>query len=109
MTRASGAPVESGNPGTRLRFKAVLPGNHPDVVVPPNYAVDALLRWGYPLLPGAVICGPEFSGDKKTFFCAIEHPHEGRVFGRRWPTDGTVVPKSGVIAVRERSGKKTQY
>ena len=26
------------------------------------------------------VCGPEFSGDETTFFCAIQHPNDGKAF-----------------------------
>ena len=50
---APAAPM--GDPGDRLTFETVPPGDgsEPDVRVPPNYEVDVVLRWGDPLFPGA--------------------------------------------------------
>ncbi|MCX8048477.1 MAG: PhoX family phosphatase [Methylohalobius sp.] len=68
-----------------------------------------LLRQFLSGVPGCEICGPEFSGDNRTFFCAVQHPHEGEVFSRRWPfwpSDEREVSKPSVIAVYEKSGRK---
>ncbi|MEN3029069.1 MAG: PhoX family phosphatase [Aquificaceae bacterium] len=59
-------------------------------------------------VPGCEICGPEFSDDWKTFFCAIQHPGEGGRGGSRtrWPyEDGCEVPRPSVIAVWRRGGR----
>ncbi len=56
--------------------------------------------------PGCEICGPEFSDDWKTFFCAIQHPGESG-WQTRWPYDGTAnVPRPSVIAVWRRDGRE---
>jgi len=57
-------------------------------------------------VPGGEVCGPEFSGDNHSLFCAIQHPHDGQAFENLWPTDETDVSKPSLIAVRENSGLK---
>ncbi len=55
---------------------------------------------------GCEICGPEFTPDFRTLFCAIQHPGEGGTLERpisRWP-DGTVPPRPSVVAVRHPEG-----
>ncbi|MFE8033739.1 PhoX family protein [Thiohalocapsa marina] len=66
-----------------------------------------LLRQFLSGVPGGEVCGPEFSGDNKTFFCAIQHPYEGKGVGHenKWPL-GEPVSKPSLVAVRELSGKK---
>ncbi|MCS7262816.1 MAG: DUF839 domain-containing protein, partial [Aquificaceae bacterium] len=70
-------------------------------------------------VPGCEICGPEFSNDWKTFFCAIQHPGEAEDGGSntpssRWPYDNPnnpndpnnlPVPRPSVIAVWRRDGR----
>jgi len=65
-----------------------------------------LLRQFLSGVPGGEVCGPEFSGDNKTFFCAIQHPNDGNAFVNIWPTDEAVVSKPSLIAVREKHGRK---
>lgn len=66
-----------------------------------------LLRQFLSGVPGGEVCGPEFSGDNKTLFCAIQHPHDGHAFARVWPIgDPDGVSKSSLIAVRERRRHK---
>ena len=57
-------------------------------------------------VPGGEICGPEFSGDNRAFFCAIQHPNDGQAFTKFWPVDETVVSKPSLIAVYEKRGRK---
>ncbi len=60
-------------------------------------------------VPGGEVCGPEFSGDNRTFFCAIQHPHSGGAFARHWPLDEARrdrVSKPALIAVRERRRRR---
>lgn len=57
-------------------------------------------------VPGGEVCGPEFSGDNRTFFCAIQHPHDGKAFENLWPLDEIDVSKPSLIAVREMTGRK---
>jgi len=57
---------------------------------------------------GCEICGPEFTPDFRTLFCAIQHPGEGGTLERpisRWP-DGTVPPRPSVVAIRHREGRE---
>jgi secreted PhoX family phosphatase len=58
-------------------------------------------------VPGCEICGPEFSEDYKTFFCAIQHPGEGGA-NTKWPYlgDGVVVPRPAVVQVQRNDGKE---
>ena len=58
-------------------------------------------------VPGCEICGPEFSDDYKTFFCAIQHPGEGNK-PTKWPYlgDGVIVPRPSVIQVWRTDGKE---
>lgn len=65
-----------------------------------------LLRQFLSGIPGGEVCGPEFSGDDKTFFCAIQHPNDGEAFDKIWPLSETDVSKPSLIAVREVTGKK---
>ena len=58
-------------------------------------------------VPGCEICGPEFSDDWKTFFCAIQHPGEGGLGGQltRWPYESDIpIPRPSVIAVWRKDG-----
>lgn len=60
-------------------------------------------------VPGCEICGPEFSSDFRTFFCAIQHPGEsGSIVPLSlWPREaGIEVPRPSVIAVWHKSGLK---
>lgn len=71
-------------------------------------------------VPGCEICGPEFSDDWKTFFCAIQHPGEAGEDGgsndpiSRWPynnpnnpndPNNISVPRPSVIAVWRKDGR----
>ena len=56
--------------------------------------------------PGCEICGPEFSDDWRTLFCAIQHPGEGG-WPTKWPYDGTAnVPRPSVIALWRKDGRE---
>ncbi|MEN3034268.1 MAG: PhoX family phosphatase [Aquificaceae bacterium] len=60
-------------------------------------------------VPGCEVCGPEFSGDFRTFFCAIQHPGESGSPEplTLWPKEvGIEVPRPSVIAVWHKSGLK---
>ena len=66
-----------------------------------------LLRQFLSGVPGGEVCGPEFSGDERTFFCAIQHPNDGNAFDVVWPIgDPDGVSKPSLIAVREVTGRK---
>lgn len=57
---------------------------------------------------GAEVCGPCFTPDNRTFFCAIQHPGEKSSFDRpstRWPDfDPTMPPRPAVVAITRRDG-----
>ncbi|RMH80012.1 MAG: PhoX family phosphatase [Acidobacteria bacterium] len=60
-------------------------------------------------VPGCEICGPEFSNDWKTFFCAIQHPGETDTNepNSRWPYgDNASTPRPSVIAVWRTDGRE---
>ncbi len=60
-----------------------------------------VLRQFLSAVPGCEVCGPEFSGDNLSFFCALQHPHEGNAFNEVWPIgDPDGVSKPAVIWVR---------
>jgi len=73
--------------------------------VPTEGADRGLLRQFLSGVPGCEICGPEFSGDNRTFFCAIQHPRDGEAFDTPWPT-GEPVAKPALVAVRNKRGRK---
>jgi secreted PhoX family phosphatase len=55
----------------------------------------------------AEICGPEFTPNNSTLFCAIQHPGEGGSLSNllsHWPDGGNSAPRSGVIAISKGSG-----
>ncbi len=53
------------------------------------------------------VCGPEFSGDERTFFCAIQHPNDGEAFEKVWPVgDPDGVSKPALVCVMHVNGKK---
>jgi secreted PhoX family phosphatase len=75
--------------------------------VPVEGSQRGLLRQFLSGVPGGEVCGPEFSGDNKTLFCAIQHPHDGRAFEQVWPIgDPDCVSKPSLIAIRERHRRK---
>jgi hypothetical protein len=75
--------------------------------VPVEGSNRGLLRQFLSGVPGGEVCGPEFSGDNRTFFCAIQHPNDGNAFNTIWPVgDPDGVSKPSLIAVREIDGKK---
>lgn len=76
--------------------------------VPLEGANRGLLRQFLSGVPGGEICGPEFSGDNRTFFCAIQHPHDGIAFSisDKWPPGESDVSKPSLIAVNENFGAK---
>ncbi|MCX7738603.1 MAG: PhoX family phosphatase [Hydrogenothermaceae bacterium] len=81
------------------------------------YVLDPINKTLKMFLSGVVgceICGPEFSDDYKTFFCAIQHPGEVESGAQdpnapssRWPYgDNVEVPRPSVIAVWRKDGKE---
>lgn len=65
------------------------------------------LRMFMTMPSGAETCGPEFTPDNTTFFCAVQHPGEGGQRGgtivSRWP-DNLNYPKPSIIAVTKARG-----
>ncbi|MBW2273027.1 MAG: PhoX family phosphatase [Deltaproteobacteria bacterium] len=74
--------------------------------VPVEGKQRGLLRQFLSSVPRAEVCGPAFSGDDRSFFCSIQHPHEGRAFEEHWPLDEKVVSKPSVIGVWHTEGGK---
>jgi secreted PhoX family phosphatase len=93
-------------------------GQNDGVFVVPVAGRDrGVLRQFLSGVPGCEICGPEFSGDNRTFFCAPQHPHDvpGGAFAPLdaagnplplWPIGETQISKPSLIAVRHLRGKK---
>jgi uncharacterized protein len=76
--------------------------------VPTEGADRGWLRQFLSGIPGGEICGPEFSGDNKHFYCGIQHPGEDSGLPNpvsAWP-DGNNPPKPSVVVVRNNDGKK---
>jgi secreted PhoX family phosphatase len=58
-------------------------------------------------VPNGEVCGPEFSGDERTLFCAIQHPNDGSAFENIWPIDDPDgVSKPSLICIRHIHGRK---
>ena len=59
-------------------------------------------------VPGAEVCGPAFTPDARTFFCAIQHPGQGSSWdspSTRFPDyDPAMPPRPTVIAVQRDDG-----
>ncbi|WP_185964455.1 PhoX family protein [Aliikangiella marina] len=57
---------------------------------------------------GAELCGPYFTPDNKTLFCAVQHPGGDGSFDKpdtRWPDfDVTLPPRPAVIAIYKKDG-----
>ena len=80
--------------------------------VPVEGSDRGLLKQFLSGVPGGEVCGPEFSGDNRTFFCAIQHPNDGEAFEKFWPVDeaeGDRVSKPSLIAVTHKYGRKIGY
>jgi secreted PhoX family phosphatase len=57
---------------------------------------------------GSELCGPEFTDDNRTLFCAIQHPGEEGGYPNptsNWPDRG-VIPRPSVVAVRHFDNRK---
>jgi secreted PhoX family phosphatase len=88
-----------GQPGTIRRNDGIY-------VVPVGGPNRGFLRQFLSAPAGAEMCGPEFTPDNRTLFCAIQHPGEGGTVEKPaglWP-DGRVPARPGVVAVRRVNG-----
>ncbi len=94
-----------GQPGTLRRNDAIY-------AVPVAGEERGFVRQFLSAPVGAEVCGPEFTPDDSTLFCAIQHPGEARgsTFespASTWP-DGTTPPRPSVVAVvRTAPGPRT--
>jgi uncharacterized protein len=82
-------------------LSANLPGNDGVFAVPVEGPQRGLVRQFLSAPVEAEVCGPEFTPDGLTFFCAIQHPGEGGNFITplsTWPDD-TIPPRPSVVAV----------
>jgi secreted PhoX family phosphatase len=62
MPAALARPGRNGGRSSGLAFEPVPPNNLDDVIVPPGYDYNVVVRWGEPILPDA----PEFNFDDQT-------------------------------------------
>jgi secreted PhoX family phosphatase len=88
-----------GQPSTFRRNDAIF-------AVPVGGAQRGFLRQFLSAPRGAEVCGPQFTPDNHTLFCAIQHPGEGGGLENpvsSWP-DGTQPPKPSVVAVWRPDG-----
>lgn len=86
--------------------------------VPVEGAKRGLLKQFLSGIPGGEVCGPEFSGGNRTFYCAIQHPHDGVAFNPeyddngslvqlpKWPLGETAVSRPSLVSVRHVDGRK---
>jgi secreted PhoX family phosphatase len=54
------------------------------------------------------VCGPEFTPDNRTLFCAIQHPGEGGTISApvsTWP-DGASPARPSVVAIQNSDGNR---
>jgi hypothetical protein len=52
--KRANALAPSSDPGSKIQFQPIVPSFLDAVVVPVNYGVNVVVRWGDPLLPGAL-------------------------------------------------------
>lgn len=86
--------------------EGTLQGNDGVYAVPTEGAERGYVRQFLSVPAGAEVCGPEFSPDNTTFFCAVQHPGEGGGVPNRivrWP-DNTPVARPAVLAVIKAPG-----
>jgi secreted PhoX family phosphatase len=85
---------------------SALKNNDGFYAVPVEGSERGYLRQFYATVPGAEICGPEFTPDNTTVFLAIQHPGEGGTYAEplsTWP--GTApIPRPSVIAIQAAAG-----
>lgn len=84
-----------------------MPGNDGLFAVPVEGPNRGKLRQFFSSVPGAEVCGPEFTPDNTTLFVAIQHPGEGGTFeepATRWP-DGEGPPRPSVVAIQALDGR----
>ncbi|MEM6672342.1 MAG: PhoX family phosphatase [Planctomycetota bacterium] len=74
--------------------------------VPVTGAARGVLRQFLSSVPGSEVCGPEFTGDNRQLFCAIQHPRDGEAFDEIWPIGAADVSRPALIAVREVFSRK---
>ena len=89
-----------GQPGTIRRNDGIY-------VVPVGGPNRGFLRQFLSAPMGAEVCGPEFTPDNRTLFCAIQHPGEGGTVEKPagvWP-DGSVPARPAVVALRRTNGQ----
>jgi len=75
--------------------------------VPTEGSERGYLRQFMSSVPGAEVCGPEFTPDGTTAFLAIQHPNEGDTFGKYktnpWPANSEI-PRPSIIAIQAENG-----
>lgn len=74
--------------------------------VPVDGPERGYLRQFFAAVPGAEVCGPEFTPDNTTLFLALQHPGEGGTYGEpvtSWPGESGP-PRPSVIAIQSSEG-----
>lgn len=88
-----------GQPGTLRRNDGIF-------MTPVSGPLRGYLRQFLSAPFAAEVCGPEFTPDNRTLFCAIQHPGEGGTFDKptsKWP-DGDGIPRPAVAAIWHARG-----
>ena len=92
--------------GSKQRRNNIPDGLYGCDVAGPGRALPRLL---FACPKGAEMCGPAFTPDNTTLFCAVQHPGEGSTFdapSTRWPDfDPRRPPRAGVVAITRTDGK----
>jgi secreted PhoX family phosphatase len=92
-----------GQPGTIQKNDGVF-------AVPADGQDRGFLRQFMSSPVGAEVCGPEFTPDNETLFCAIQHPGEGGRISQptsHWPDGGPVARPSVIAITKTLPGPKT--